>query len=339
MVLEFVEFSNDQRRVFIDAEQLYQAYRQQKSICEKRYAGSMVWKSSGGNEYLFRTRGGRGYGTSLGVRRPETELLRSNFYQGKQDAANILEGIKSRLAEHARLCKAVWLHRVPLLVARILRAIEKHGLLGALQVSGTNTLFAYECMAGVLFSREMMSTRDVDFLWDSRTSLCLSGEISESGLLGILKNVDKTFQKDDNRFRAYNRDGFYVDLIKPGPTQILLPEKVTLGGGDDLEAAEVVNQKWIVSSRKLVQTVIGEDGYPALMPVTDPRSFVLYKLWLSYNRDRDPKKKPKDRVQALIMARVIRDYLPRFDFSVDEMKMFPSEVIDRGRQELSDFGF
>ncbi len=61
----FKEMSDNQRRVYIDTAQLYEAFMAayHKS---RAYRGGMHWKKAKGREYLFRSRDRYGYGKSLG---------------------------------------------------------------------------------------------------------------------------------------------------------------------------------------------------------------------------------------------------------------------------------
>jgi len=76
------------------------------------------------------------------------------------------------------------------------------------------------------------------------------------------------------------------------------------------------------------QTVIGDDGFPAPMIVPDPRSFVLHKLWLSQQTDRDPLKKKRDFNQSVAVTHLIMQYLPEYCFKASELRMFPKHVFD-----------
>lgn len=73
----FRELTPAQSREFIDAAQAFEALM---STEQKRlgYAGGMHWKSVRGNEYLYRTTGGRGQARSLG-RRDETRRQRASM--------------------------------------------------------------------------------------------------------------------------------------------------------------------------------------------------------------------------------------------------------------------
>jgi hypothetical protein len=61
--------------------------------------------------------------------------------------------------------------------------------------------------------------------------------------------------------------------------------------------------------------------------VPDPRVFALHKLWLSKRPERDPLKKPKDREQAFLVARLVTRYLPQVKFSKQELRMLPRDVV------------
>ena len=90
----------------------------------------------------------------------------------------------------------------------------------------------------------------------------------------------------------------------------------------------------LLYSPKMSQVVIGQDGLPARMVVPDPRAFVMHQLWLSEQEDREPAKKPRDRMQAVAVARVVREYLPQYKFVSSELKMFPKDVVARLFKEL-----
>ena len=109
-----------------------------------------------------------------------------------------------------------------------------------------------------------------------------------------------------------------------------------MGPPGDLEAAEIRNLQWLVSSPKFKQVVIGDDGYPAAMACPDPRAFALHKIWLSKQPDRDPLKKKRDRHQALAVAFLVSRYLPQYRFAATELKMFPKAIIEMAAKEMSD---
>lgn len=333
----FKEMTDNQRRVFIDTVQIYEAFMStfQKS---RSYSGGMHWKKSKGHEYLFRTRDRYGYGKSLGRRSPETEKILDEFRQAKKKLKERSVFLKGRLKEQARFCKAAMIQRVPRVVTNILRLMDQQSLLGKnVIVIGTNAIYAYEATAGIFFDSSIMATRDMDILWDIRSKLTLVSDdkIEPGGLLGILRKSDRSFELARSRpFQAVNQDGYMVDLIKAEPRKMMIKERRRMGGLGDLEAVEIINLQWLLSSKKFSQVVIGDDGNPSAMIAPDPRAFALHKLWLSEQPDREPIKKKRDRDQGLAVAQLVLQYLPHYPFKKAELKMFPIEVINKALAQI-----
>ena len=336
--MELTPLSDNQRRIYIDTIQLYTAYKE-VLLKSRAYQGGMHWKKSKGNQYLFRTRDRTGYGKSLGPRSPETEKILDDFKNAKRQIQQRLSNYKKRIQEQSRFCKAAMIQRVPKGVTRILRILDEKKLLGRnVMVVGTHALYAYEALAGVFFDRGIMATEDIDILWDVRTKLRLSvnSPIEPGGLLGILKKADRSFELlKPHSFQAVNKDGFLVDLIKTEPKNMLLKEQRSMGTKGDLEAAEIKNLQWLISSKKMNQIVIGDDGFPAAMAVPDPRAYAIHKIWLSKQPDRNPLKKPRDRTQGLEVAKLLIQYLPQYPFEKSQLKMFPKEVIKSIHTQIS----
>ena len=70
------------------------------------------------------------------------------------------------------------------------------------------------------------------------------------------------------------------------------------------------------------------------MPVPDPRAFMIHKVWLSHQYNREPVKKQRDFQQALMVLDLINEYLPQFAVDQSDMKYFPKHVIERAISEL-----
>jgi len=335
----FKEMNDNQRRIFIDTVQIYEAYTD-TLIKNASYKGGMHWKKAKGREYLFKSRDRFGYGKSLGPRSPETEKVLKEFRRAKKDLKARLATLKTKLNEQSRFCRAAMLQRTPRIVTSILRLLQQNNLLGKnLMIVGTNALYAYEAAAGVFMDTSVMATRDMDILWDIRPHLAIvsNHDENDSGLLGILKKADNSFQLNAKYdFRAVNQDGYMVELIKAEPRQVFKKEKTQIGGSEDLRAAEIRNLQWLISSPKLSQVVIGDDGYPALLVVPDPRSFALHKLWLSKQPDRESVKKERDRHQAATVISMVLQYLPQYQFQEAELRMFPKEIVDDAKKKVAD---
>jgi hypothetical protein len=334
----FKEMSDNQRRVYLDAVQLYEAFISgfQKS---RSYRGGMHWKKAKGRQYLFKSRDRYGYGKSLGPRSAETEKILADFRKAKKEAKDRLATLKNRLKEQSRFCKAAMIQRVPRIVTGVLRVLEQRNLLGQnILVIGTNAMYAYEVAAGVFLDRPLTATRDMEILWDVRPKLTLfaEDETDPIDLIDILRKADKSFEPAaPGSFRAVNRDGYMVDLIKAESKSLVRKDPVRMGGPGDLKAAEIRNLHWLISSPKFSQVIIGDDGYPVSMVVPDPRAFSIHKVWLSEQPDREPVKKKRDEDQGLAIASLVGKYLPQYRFETSELRMFPKDVVKKLKLKIS----
>lgn len=266
---------------------------------------------------------------SLGPRSHETEQVFSDFVQRKRSAEERFTGLKDRLNRQSAICRAMNLGRVSRLTGDILRALADTGLdHKTTTIIGTNALFAYESMAGVHFDSDLLATNDLDVLWDARSRLKLASQVPGEGLIAILKKVDKSFEvMRSAKFRAVNKNGFMVDLLRERVDMRITPEP-SFARQDDFVAVES-NLKWLISSPKVSATAIDESGYPVPMSVPDPRSFAIHKLWVSQQVDRDPIKKQRDEAQAVALIGLIENELPQYAFSEQAVRMFPKSVIRR----------
>ena len=219
--MNYNEFNNDQRREFINTQQRFVTWRDLHArLRETR--GSMVWAQSKGIEYLARSyyeKSGVRKQASLGPRSERTERMKLEFERGRDDIQQRFKQIDAAMDRQAAVNRVLGLGRVPLIGARILRAVEQTQTLGAgLRVVGTNAIFAYEAAAGVMVDPGLTATGDIDFLMDSRGGLkfVVSDEISERSLIKTLRSVDKSFEITKQPYRAQNAQGYMVDLTHTG---------------------------------------------------------------------------------------------------------------------------
>lgn len=309
--MEFNELTNEQRRQFIDARQVFSTYSEARRRWEHSFTGSMRWVRRKGHDYLHQKR--RRQEKSLGPRSSDTEEIFAKFMDGRRTLQAELERLASRLDAMAPVNRALGLGRVPRLTARVVRRLDEVSLLGSqILIVGTNALFAYEARVGIHLSADILATNDADLLWDARLNLeVLAPSERKHSILKILQRVDRSFAAQRGDFRAQNADGFSVDLIRPdGENFVRGDGRIFIGDDrDDLQGAPIFGLQWLVNAPRLEEVVIGEDGYPVRFVVPDPRAFCLHKLWISSRTDRDPLKRPRDQAQASCIAEVIRRYL------------------------------
>lgn len=332
--MNFTELNNDQRREAVNTQQRYTAFREAKTRRDS-FRGSMVWTESKGREYLVRSyydKAGIRRQSSLGPRSPDAERIKREYDRGRTEAEARFKDIGDVMTRQAAINRALGLGRVPLIGARIIRALDNAGMLGAgIRVLGTNAIYAYEAAAGVHIDPGLTATEDIDLLLDSRGGLAFiaTEDVSERSLLQVLKKVDRSFQKSHQTFRAANNEGYLVDLIKPMRTPPWAADREKIGSDpDDLIAAEIEGLAWHESAPAFEATAIDEKGEPLRIVATDPRVWAAHKLWLSKRQDRDAIKRRRDEAQARVIAQLVAKYLPHLPFVAEQIKMLPKEVFE-----------
>lgn len=338
---KFVELTNDQRREMINTRQRFQALRQAETRA-RGYRGSMVWEKTKGYEYLIRAfyenDTGRRRQKSLGRRTAATEGIKKTFDAERSDAQEEQENLKALMVRQAAINSVLGLGRVPLMAAKILRNLETSGLLGSgLRVVGTNALYAYEAACGVFLDPGMTTTEDIDLLFDARRHLRLVGEKPESGtvFLDLLQRADTSFKRLNNSFRAQNRDGYLVDVIKPLRNTPWKPEGSLSSDEKDLEAVAIKGLVWLENAPGFEHVVIDEKGNPLRMVAVDPRVFAIHKHWLSKRIDRDPLQRGRDLAQAKAVFALVRNHLQHLPLEADEFKMMPKEIVEKAFTDLT----
>jgi hypothetical protein len=332
--VQFQELNNDQRREAVNTGQRYAAHREAKTRADS-FRGSMVWTKIKGHEYLVRShydKSGIRRQVSLGPRSKDTETTKLQYERGRTEAEGRLKDLKTVLARQAAINRALGLGRVPLIGAKIIRALDETGMLGSgIRVVGTHALYAYEATAGVRLDPGLTTTEDIDLLFDARGGLTFVAmeDVSQPSLLRVLRKVDRSFERSKQTFRAVNRDGYLVDLIKPMRTPPWKPEEEKVGeDADDLLAAEIEGLAWHQSAPSFESIAIDEKGDPLRIVATDPRVWVVHKLWLSKRQDREPVKRRRDEDQAHAVARLVVEHMPHLPFAPEQMRMLPKDVVD-----------
>ncbi len=302
------ELNNAQRRQFVDVVQTFEAWEESKAELVQRFVGSMRWVERKGHVYLLRKKGSSE--VSLGRKTDDTEEIYRTFRDGRDAERKRCDALYAHLREMAPVNRALRLNRVPRLTARILRHLADARVLGQnIFVIGTNSLFLYEALAGVHVASDLLATADIDLLWDTRQSLILGvKDFRSSGVIGYLRRADRSFQRSRGHlFRAINREGFMVDLIRPVEDPFAAMDDGA--NPEDLVSVGIEGLEWLVNAPKVDGVVIGEDGIPLRCWSVDPRAFALHKVWVSERLDRDPVKRARDHAQAQEAAWIAKHYL------------------------------
>jgi hypothetical protein len=333
----FQELNGDQRREAVNTQQRYAAYREAEQRSND-YRGSMGWKKIQGRDYLVRSYYGKSgirRQTSLGLRSKKTEAIKGEYDRGRLDAQKRLKDLKTVIIRQGAINRALGLGRVPLAGAKIIRAIDEAGILGAgIRVLGTNAIYAYEATAGVRIDSGLTATEDIDLLFDARQRLSFvaNKDVSQPSLLRLLQKADAGFRRSSRRFQAANQEGYLVDLIKPMRNPPWTKEKARIGADeDDLMAAEIDGLAWLESAPSFEAIAIEERGEAGRMVTSDPRVWAAHKLWLSKRKDREPVKRRNDAAQARAVGQLVARYMQHLRYVADELRMLPKRVFDEAK--------
>jgi hypothetical protein len=336
-VFDFVELNNDQRREKVNSDQRFAALKDAHRKA-KSFRGSLVWHTVNGIDHLMRS-----YYNSAGARRqkvegrrsPETQAQKSAWDAARASAQQTLSARQEQMERQSAVNRALRLGRVPFLAAQIIRAIDDAGLLGeGIRIAGTNAIYAYEAAAGVFVDPGITSTEDIDLLMDARQSLKIMASINveHGALINLLRKVDRSFERANATFRAVNRGGYLVDLIKPLASPAWKGGRESVGQAEDeLVAAQIAGLSWLENAPAFEAIAIDEKGGPLRLIVPDPRIYSAHKFWVSKRADREPIKRRRDLAQARAVAKLTIQYLEHLPYEANELRVLPKSVLDDAR--------
>ena len=311
---DFFELNEQQKRQLIDAEMLFSALEQAEAAAIG-YRGSMFWREQDVGRYLI-SLSAHSRQRSLGPASPENELKYERFTTRKVEVEARLKSLREKADEYRRMNKALRVGRTPDILIDVLNAMMRYGVAEHFLVVGTHALFAYETAAGVRFPSDVMATQDADLLFDTgkRATFMEVMKDRKMSFMGILKKVDKSFERDDlDNHTARNASGYEIDLLRrfpPDPESTSEhPLQLTPEEGDLWPVRASMGQK-LLSVPRFDQVVVGVNGGMARMRTVHPLDFARIKRELAKNVDREPLKKTKDRSQADLVEKLVADYLP-----------------------------
>ncbi|MBN2340862.1 MAG: hypothetical protein JXX29_17540 [Deltaproteobacteria bacterium] len=318
--------SSEQQKVFTNAVQIFEVMEQVHAL-DTSFLGTMHWKRINNTEYLYRGYSG-GRTKSLGKRSPTTEGIKTKYDASRKAHKDRKAQLTQQLKIHAGYIRLNRLNRFPSVAAKVIRSFEKQGT--PIKVVGTNALYAYESLSGVLFLPEFLATDDLDLLMDSRQRLKIVSSLKTRTLLSIIKEADSSFRRvtpSPYDFSAANNHGYRVDLITQESADIREPNAF-FGSldADDLKPQGIGSLKWLVSAPSISEVVFDRQGHPVRLNTVDPRAFAIHKHYMSTVERTKPIKAKKDLEQAHIVAQLLRNELNHFPLSKGIVRLFPKLI-------------
>ncbi len=319
----YTEMNAEQRKVLTNATQVFEVMEHVRER-DKNFLGTMHWKRISSREYLYRGYSG-GRTKSLGRRCTRTEEIKSRYDEARAEHKARRAQLADQLRIHAGYIRINRLNRFPAVAAQVIRSFEKLGT--PIKVIGTNALYAYEVLAGILFLPEFLSTDDLDLLMDSRQRLKIVSSLKTKTLLSVLKDADPGFRRITDspyEFAAANRDGYRVDFITQEGKDIATPNEFYKSlPGDDLKPQGIGSLRWLVSAPSIQEVVFDQKGNPVRLPTVDPRAFAIHKQYVGTVERVRPIKAKKDLQQAQIVAQLLSSELAHMPLSEGILRLFP----------------
>lgn len=310
---QIIELQPLQVRQYIDAETVFLELLRVRGE-QKETRGSMFWREVSGTRYLIRESSG-GSQKSLGPKSAETELIFEKFQVKKESLLQRVKSLTVATQNQQRMNKALRVGRVPSIVVKTLNALRDAGLHDHFLTIGTHALYAYESACGVRFIPDALATQDIDLLFDSRKRLSFVSKLKklDSSFIGALQKADPTFRvMSDQKQTAINATGFEVDVTRR-MTADTDPDPLKMSDfEDDLWAVQISDGNRMLGSTRFSQVIVSETGHMAVMHTIDPKMFVSLKTRLSVSPSRDPKKRPKDGLQAKLVQALIDAHMPQY---------------------------
>lgn len=315
--LDYAEMTNEQRRQLIDVQQAFTALR--PASIELERMGTMSTVTVKGRQYVYENHGK--VRKSLGPATPDLLQRKARHDDKRKALKSRVDTINKRINGMSGVNKALGIGRMRSIVGRIIRELDREGLLGEhVIIAGTNAMHAYETACGVLISQQHVATTDADLVWDGSHNLFLAAKgVRREGIMGILRRVDHSFAADFG-FNAANSEGFIVDLICPEDT-----DPTTMNRDSDLEATPMGGIDWLLAAPKFEHVIVADDGMPARIVVPEPRTFALHKLWVSRQDSRQITKRRRDVSHAALVAELVKTYMTS-KFVAKDMPWLPPEL-------------
>ena len=209
--------------------------------------------------------------------------------------------------------KALRVGRVDPLVVKILSRLAATKLTEHFRVVGTHAVYAYEAEAGLRVIPGAVATQDIDLVWDVRKRVHFATQLKrlDTSMLGVLKKVDPSFRiRPDHKYTAVNKAGFEVDIIRRQAVEGDAHPIRLSDDEDDFWAAQAINAQVLLDSPPFSSVIVASNGKMARMNTIHPLVFARFKRWMSALKDRDPRKKARDRLQAETVEGIVTTHLP-----------------------------
>jgi hypothetical protein len=337
MQYSFSVLQDAQQKTYLDSTQLYQLYLDKLSHFNQAFRYRFGFQKKGNKEYVFKENLNtlqRKYLNNT----PETISLMDSFNAKKVEQKKSIKSIKRELEIREKYNKFEKIGHTPSFIVEILAKINELGLDHKMVIIGTNALYAYEMLFGVTIEQKHLATVDIDILnrRNVRLPIAVFNEGSPSSVVEMLKSIDETFEENPKApYQFINKNHVIVELINPASKDFSFEQSRKDLFFEMVQKIDIKNIEWLISSRLIQSIVVAQNGKMAKMTTIHPVDFMVYKFWLSKQRDRNPIKAQRDFTQSMLVTQLLLQH-SHFDVSkeVDSLQHIQKEAVDAYKQEI-----
>lgn len=291
-----------------EAQAAFDAHRRSESVASG-FSSSFIWVAGNDGERLQKISPTGELQKDFGLRNAGNEAIAASYSAKQAAAREDLARCHAALLRMERLNVAHGVGRLLATPINVLDVLLRRGVMDYYSVIGTYAMYAYEVASGVVFDEPTMATNDVDLFLTANSQMKFAQVVdAQMSMVDLLKEVDSTFERNEGQKEsATNSDGFSVDFLRREEAEKFTEPYSISGIEGDIYPVKAKESTKFLGSPVFEQVVIGVNGAMTLMRTIDPLTFASFKEWMSNQRDRDPLKRSRDKLQALAVRQLLAD--------------------------------
>lgn len=199
--------------------------------------------------------------------------------------------------------------RLLVMPVKVLDVLWRRGIMDYYTVIGTYAMYAYEAAAGVVFDEPTMATNDVDLFYTANKQMKFAQVVSgHRSMVEVLREADPTFDRnEEQRESAMNSQGFSIDFLRREEEEKFTEAFSISGTEGDIYPVQAKRSSKFLGSPSFDQVVIAVDGSMTMIRTIDPRTFMEFKEWMSNQKDREPLKRNRDKLQSSAVKQLLAE--------------------------------
>lgn len=292
----------------IEAQQVFAEYQRAEEAV-RAFGFDFVWKARTDGEHLHKVAVDGEVLKDFGLRNAKLESIVRSYAEKKAAA---LRAHDHWAQERRRMQKRNVAHQVGRLLVmpvKVLDVLWRRGIMDYYTVIGTYAMYAYEAAAGVVFDEPTMATNDVDLFYTANKQMKFAQVVSgHRSMVEVLREADPTFDRnEEQRESAMNSQGFSIDFLRREEEEKFTEAFSISGTEGDIYPVQAKRSSKFLGSPSFDQVVIAVDGSMTMIRTIDPRTFMEFKEWMSNQKDREPLKRNRDKLQSSAVKQLLAE--------------------------------